>query len=156
MKILLPNQLHQRLSLILQQAGERETGGILMGEHVETDVFRIKDLSVQRHSGNFNFFLRFYEDMIQPLRHFFSNTGHDYQRFNYLGEWHSHPNFPLHPSQQDEESIKSIVTDAKVGANFVILLIVKLAQDAIEGSVTVFLPTGNCFTGELILEDNYD
>jgi hypothetical protein len=44
-----------------------------------------------------------------------------------LGEWHSHPSFELEPSGKDDLSIREIVEDRDVGANFVVLLMVKLA-----------------------------
>jgi JAB domain-containing protein similar to deubiquitination enzymes len=55
-------------------------------------------------------------------------VNHDYVRFNYWGEWHSHPSFELEPSEKDDISIREIVEDRDVGANFVVLLIVKLAD----------------------------
>ena len=61
-----------------------------MGEHVGVDTFRVKDLTIQRKGGTFATFIRFIEEIIGPLRDFFSSTRHDYTRFNYLGEWHSH------------------------------------------------------------------
>jgi hypothetical protein len=42
------------------------------------------------------------------LEAFFRKTEADYQRFNYLGEWPSHPNFPVQPSAEDVASMQGL------------------------------------------------
>jgi hypothetical protein len=70
-------------------------------------------------------------------------TQHDYTRFNYIGEWHSHPSFTPVPSRCDDNSMREIVQDPKVGANFVVLLIVKLHDGKeLQASVHTYLPDG--------------
>lgn len=58
------------------------------------------------------------------LAAFFELNGGDYTRFNYLGEWHSHPCSEPLPSMTDIQTMQSIVDDPEVGANFLILFIV--------------------------------
>jgi len=71
----------------------------------------------------------------------FERTGADYKRFNYLGEWHSHPSFLPVPSETDLETMQSIVEDPQVGANFLVLMIVKLqGRREMQVSTTAFLP----------------
>lgn len=123
MRLLLPSEVTGRLCDAMQRVGQREIGGILMGEHIGEDEFRIMDVTIQVRGGTFATFVRLVEGFARPLRQFFARTGHDYRRFNYLGEWHSHHSFALRPSPQDEESIREIVDDPEVGANFVVLLL---------------------------------
>jgi hypothetical protein len=59
------------------------------------------------------------------LGSFFDRTARQYERFNYLGEWHSHPTVPALPSMTDVTSMQSIVDDAAVGAGFAVLLITR-------------------------------
>ncbi|MFL6416742.1 MAG: Mov34/MPN/PAD-1 family protein [Bryobacteraceae bacterium] len=59
------------------------------------------------------------------LEDFFQRTGSDYRRFNYLGEWHSHPSFPVLPSTEDKTSMQSLV-DGERDIEFSALVIVKL------------------------------
>ena len=152
MKLLLPNDIASRLRDAMQQAGKREIGGILMAEHTGEDEFRIIEVTIQTRGGTFASFIRLVEEFIRPLRQFFARTGHNYRRFNYLGEWHSHHSFALQPSPEDEKSMRDIVDDPDVGANFVILLLVRLAQQDLQGSVTVYLPDGATSSGELLIE----
>jgi integrative and conjugative element protein (TIGR02256 family) len=135
-----PRNIRGRLEEALRSSGRKETGGVLMGEHVSEDVFRIKDLTVQRR-GTFASFVREVGAALKPLRRFFRETGCDYTRYNYLGEWHSHPSFPTEPSHTDSESMWDIVEDPEVGANFAVLLIARLgAGGDLDASVTAYLP----------------
>lgn len=125
MQLLLPSQLIRRLLRELKRAGNREIGGLLMGEHVRAEVFRIVDISVQRSGGDQACFIRHPKDHQKALRRFFTRTGNDYTRFNYLGEWHSHPSFAPIPSDTDIRTMQTMAGDPSVGANFLILLIPK-------------------------------
>lgn len=154
MQILLPDEAANKLTEALKKARNKEIGGILMGEHVSEGVFRVKDLTIQSHGGTSASFTRFLEENLSPLQNFFRETGYDFTRFNYLGEWHSHPTFALEPSGTDCNTIWEIVEDSIVGANFVVLMIVRLDDAAqLEGTVNVFLPGHQMFKGTLIQEE---
>ena len=153
MKIHLPTDIKKRLIPALEKAGTREIGGVLMGEHVDEAEFRVVDLTIQKQLGSVAFFVRLVTDAVGSLKGFFKQTGHNYRKFNYLGEWHSHPSFPPVPSQKDAQSMLEIVTDPDTGANFAVLLIVKLKEmQEIEATATVFLRDGQFFECELIKE----
>ena len=122
MKIYLPNQIEKRLSLALGKAGSKEIGGVLMGEHIGEAEFRVVDLTIQKQRGTITFFVRLVVDAVTSLQRFFKQKKYNYKKFNYLGEWHSHPSFPPTPSSKDIQSMLEIVTDTDIGANFVILL----------------------------------
>lgn len=142
LSLILPPEQAEILQAALTNAGQREIGGVLMGEHVGTNAFVIHELTVHRR-GSFASFLRRIEDALGPMRVFFKRTGHDYRRYNYLGEWHSHPSFAPFPSSTDDASMRVIVQDAKVGANFVVLMIVKLGQgQELVATAHVYLPDG--------------
>lgn len=153
MQIILPNDVANKLAKALKNFVNREIGGILMGEKVSESVFRVKDITIQSHGGTLASFTRFLEYIFNPLQNFFCETGYDFTRFNYLGEWHSHPAFAPEPSSIDCNTMWEIVEDSSVGANFVILMIVQLDDtDQLEGTVTVFLPGHQMFKGTLIQE----
>ncbi len=112
-----------------------------MGEHVGHDEFRVVDISVQRTGGSIASFVRDPASHEAELKAFFARTRGNFTRFNYLGEWHSHPMFAPVPSETDCHSMQSIVDNPDVGANFVVLLVVKLAgRTKIEGTAMVFRP----------------
>lgn len=153
-RIQLPNDLAQRLGKALRKAGSREIGGILMGEHLSENRFLVRDLSIQRQGGTLASFVRAAQRVVGFVKRFFQETGHDYVRFNYLGEWHSHPSFPPTPSATDSDTMWSIVGDAEVGANFAVLMIVRLNEnDVLEGTASLFLPDRRVLAGTLLFEE---
>ena len=151
MRLLLPEPIADRIRVALERAGKREVGGILMGEHLGEDLFSVADLTIQFHGGTFASFVRLLESVLAPLQRFFRATSYEYERFNYLGEWHSHHSFRLVPSPTDDASMLDIVTDSEVGARFVALLIVRLSEAGeLDCSVTVYLPSGVRYSGEVL------
>lgn len=140
--LILPPEQHELLLAALRKAGRREIGGILMGEHTGPNIFIVREITVHRR-GAFASFVRRIEDAIGRLRAFFQETGHDYARFNYIGEWHSHPSFAPYPSRMDDLSMLQIVQDEEVGANFAVLLIAKLGRAGeLVSTAHTYLPDG--------------
>lgn len=123
--ISLPSNQRARLRTCLRRAGRREIGGILMGEQVAPDHFRIVDFSVDDRTGTAAHFVRSPDHHAEALERFFRRTGSDFKRFNYLGEWHSHPSFPVRPSREDIMSMQSLV-DGERDIDFSALVIVRL------------------------------
>lgn len=139
MNLLIPHKVAERMRTELRRAGCIEIGGVLMGEHVSEETFRVANLTVQQHGGTRFGFLRCPEAHTAQLAAFFERKGKCYTKFNYLGEWHSHPNATAHPSKRDIEEMTQIVEDLEVGASFAVLLIVRLSRFLrLEGAATVF------------------
>jgi proteasome lid subunit RPN8/RPN11 len=151
--LIVPAEVREEILAALRSSGRREVGGILMAEHVARDTFAVRSITVHRR-GTFATFVRRIEDALAPLRLFFRRASQEYTRFNYLGEWHSHPSFAPVPSPRDDVSMREIVQDERVGANFVVLLIVKLAGDGeLDASVHTYLPDGSKHPSLLRYED---
>ena len=145
-------EVAERIRRALHAAGQRETGGILMGQHVDKNTFRIVDVTVEPVEGTWSSFWRSLRAVAVPLRRFFKRTGHRYQQFNYLGEWHSHPSFDVTPSPRDDRTMWDIASDTTVGANFVVLLIVRLTGADLETSASIYRGDGSKQPAELVLE----
>lgn len=124
-KLLLPDDIASRLNIALAKARRQEIGGLIVGEHVKDETFQIVDISIQTSHGTRTHFERDPVLHEEFLREFFERTGGDFERYNYLGEWHSHPSFDPLPSADDVRTMRSIVSDPKVGVNFAVLLIVR-------------------------------
>ncbi len=154
--LILPPEQHELLLAALRKAGRREVGGILMGEHVGPNLFIVREMTVHRR-GAFASFVRRIEDAMGRLRAFFQQTGHDYTRFNYLGEWHSHPSFAPYPSRTDDLSMLQIVQDEEVGANFAVLLIAKLElEGGLIATVHTYLPDGTRIQSNIRLQSGWE
>lgn len=128
MQLLVTRPVIEHLERELRRAGRREIGGLLMGEHVRDELFRIVEISVQRGGGTHACFIRHPRDHNAQLEEFFAQTGNDYSRFNYLGEWHSHPSFDPLPSDTDILTMQSMVEDPETGANFLVLMVCRMAS----------------------------
>lgn len=128
MRLILTQPTLQLLQNELKQARRCEIGGLLLGEHLEGETFRLVEVTIQRTGGSAVHFVRDPALNQKQLDDFFSRTGADYTRFNYLGEWHSHPSFEPLPSSTDINTMQSIVEDPAVGVNFLVLLIVRLTR----------------------------
>jgi [CysO sulfur-carrier protein]-S-L-cysteine hydrolase len=130
-----------RLRRALERAGTREIGGQLYGEQLAPSDFRTTELAIQKRPGTF---ARFLVDLIQAARDaamFFERTQHRYARFNYIGEWHSHPSFDVYPSSVDVQAMEGLVREDFRG-NFAVLLIAKLEHDEVRMAAWVFDSAG--------------
>jgi len=125
MQLQLPTDVLRRMRRHLFRSGSREIGGILMGEEIADQLFRIVDFSVDTSGGTRAQFLRDADHHDEALSAFFERTGAKYARFNYLGEWHSHPSFSVHPSLQDMHAMQDLV-DGSGGVDFAVLFISRL------------------------------
>lgn len=96
-----------------------------MGEETGDDEFRIVDFSVDTKIGTTSNFNRVSESHEQALEKFFERTGQDFNRYNYLGEWHTHPSFEVTASIQDIAAMHDLVNESQ-GIDFSVLLIARL------------------------------
>ncbi len=125
MQLLLPSDVVRKMRKHMFRAGRREIGGMIMGEQIADQQFRIVEFSVDVTSGTRTNFVRDAEQHNLVLKEFFERTGKDYHRFNYLGEWHTHPSFTVDPSLQDIYAMQDLV-DGTGGVDFAVLLISRL------------------------------
>lgn len=137
----LPREVREVIEHACRRAGTRESGGMMFGEHVGQDDFRVVETTVAQ-TGTFAAFLRNLADSLPRLDAFFRRTRHDYRRFNYLGEWHSHPSFALVPSSTDDATMFAIVDDPSTGARFAMSMIVRLGGDGLEVAAFAYFPGG--------------
>ena len=140
MQIELACDIPSRLRKALFTAGPREIGGVLLAEQLEPGHFRVIDFSLDARSGSHTQFRRDPDVHKKTIDDFFERTGHDFSRFNYLGEWHSHPSFSVQPRQQDIETMVELVEHNRSEIYFAILLIVRLRfRTWLDYSMTTFV-----------------
>ena len=150
--LVLPAEVASKVQEALGRSGKREIGGVMMAEHVSANTFIVRELTIHRR-GTLASFVRRIEEAWWVLTRFFERTQRDYQRFNYIGEWHSHPSFEPFPSARDHDSMQEIVSDRSVGANFVVLMIVKLnPKGSLMGTAHTYLPNGRFERSELVFQ----
>jgi len=131
-----------KLATALARAGSREIGGQLFGEQLAPSDFRVTYLSIQARPGTI---ARFVVDLLQAAQdavRFFERTEHRYTRYNYVGEWHSHPSFAVQPSGTDVATMRALVRDPQFLGSFAVLMIVRLEAKTLTAGAWIFDPTG--------------
>ena len=138
----------------LTRAGPREIGGVLFGEQIKEGEFRIVDATRQRFGGGTKLhFLRRGGQARKHIHALHDRFGGDAKRFNYLGEWHSHPNAPVIPSTRDKLTMHQLLAEQAGAVNFLVLAIVRLDQSgAVEISAHSYLSTGQTIPCEIVPE----
>ena len=150
MKLRIDNKTTEDWRSALLVAGSKEIGGILFGEHVGEADFRIVEATLQRRMGNEVAFRRKARIARREIKRMSTRYGHDHERYNYLGEWHSHPNAPATPSTRDRRTIREILSHPDTDANFLVLLIIRLAEGGfLEMSARCFLASGHDLNCEI-------
>ena len=138
----------------LTRAGSREIGGVLFGEQIKEGEFRIVDATRQHFGGGTK--LRFRRRGVQARKQILAlhdRFSGDAKRFNYLGEWHSHPNAPVVPSMRDEITMHQLLADQAGAINFLVLAIVRLTRSgAVEIGAQSYLSTGQTIACEIATE----
>lgn len=137
MILFLPRDVRKRLHKAVRKAGRREVGGVLMAEQIEPGRFHLADFSLDSQTGGAAHFVRSVADHRAALSAFFEKTGGDFGRFNYLGEWHSHPNHLPIPSPEDSRSMESLV-GGEQDIPFAVLLIVQAGWRRLACSASLF------------------
>jgi len=141
MRLAIPPDQTARLRAALKKAGPREIGGQLFGEQRAPSDFEVTELTTQPRGT----FARFMVDLVQAARDalaFFERTERRYTRFNYIGEWHSHPSFAVQPSTLDVAAMQQLVGDPTFKGNFAVLMITRLDAEQLTCGAWVFDPAG--------------
>jgi hypothetical protein len=136
--VILSGKCVRKLKRELRCAGRNEIGGVLAAEQIGDGQFLVTDLSVQR-DGTPVSFLRDPAQHRKFMRRFHLINGNNPERFNYLGEWHSHPSFLSLPSKPDFYQMQAEIEEPEQASSFLILLVIKLDKDGgLVGSTHAF------------------
>jgi len=153
MKVIIAEALGLRMIRDLQQAGNREIGGVLFAEQLSEGEFLILEATRQRFGGNATTFRRRVIKARKEVRALHKSYGGIPERYNYLGEWHSHPAAAVHPSARDADTMWRLLEDADGTVNFLVLLIARLRdQTNLELSATAYLASGHSLNCDLELQ----
>lgn len=131
-----------KLAAALIRAGRREIGGQLFGEQLAPSDFIVTELTIQARPGTMS---RFLVNLMQAARdavRFFDRTDHRYTRYNYIGEWHSHPSYAVRPSGVDIGTMRALVGDPQFVGSFAVLMIVRMDKDNMTAGAWLFDPRG--------------
>ena len=156
MRLLIPSKLIKQWHADLSRAGSREIGGVLFGEQLAEGDFRIVEVRLQRfRGGTATSFHRRGRTARKQILALHKKFGSDPKRFNYLGEWHSHPTAHVCPSLQDEVTMYKLLADQGKAVNFLVLMILKLDdQNRLQIGAMSFLSSGHKVLCEIEIEND--
>lgn len=135
----------------LKRAGPREIGGVLFGEQLDEGCFRIVEATRQRfwpatHDRFCRKGTQARKDILSLHRRYCGQA----QRFNYLGEWHSHPSAPVVPSLCDEMTMASLLAEQAGAVNFLVLVVVRFSYTGVlEIGAHAYLASGHILVCEV-------
>ena len=140
----------------LRIARSKEIGGVLFGEQLAEGDFRIAEMTRQRFRGGTAVtFKRQGNNARKEIRTFHKTIGGDPRRFNYFGEWHSHPNGSLYPSLRDEITMRQLLVDQGKSVNFLVLMIMRLDyRERLQVGSRAYLSSGHCLSCNIEIEDS--
>lgn len=138
MQIEMAPDIEAKIRKALRSAGRCEIGGMLFAEQLALSHFRVIDFSLDIASGSHTTFRRDPHVHENSLYAFFDRTGKEFSKFNYLGEWHSHPAFSVNPSIEDIFTMTELVSTDEGNIFFAVLLIVRLGFLGFDYSWTIF------------------
>ena len=134
----------------LRNSNNREIGGVLFAEQLAYGEFSLLETTFHTSDGNTFTFDRDIVKARKDIRRFHSYYNGKPQKFNYFGEWHSHPHSTSEPSEVDNSMMWEILSQTDESVNFLVLIIVKLIrQSSLDLNATAFLRSGhklNCTT----------
>jgi len=156
MRLRIPKLIIERWADDLRRSGRKEIGGVLFGEQVAEGDFRIIEATRQRFwGGTATTFKRRGRGARKDVLALHEKFGGDAKRFNYLGEWHSHPNAPAMPSLQDEITMCNLLAEQGAAVNFLVLIIVKLDETGLfHIGAVCYLASGHKLNCEIEIEDH--
>lgn len=158
MRIRVPQQTIDDWLRRLTRAGLHEIGGVLFGEQICEGTFRIVTATCQRSwPRSHNAFRRRGAQARRDVLSLHRRYGEQPERFNYLGEWHSHPNAAAIPSLRDEMTMFDLLADQRGAVNFLVLMIVRISQAGLlEIGARSYLASGHVLPCAIALEDRGD
>ena len=123
--LIIPHNILRKLYLFIQDKGQNESGGILMG-YIANDGYRMKIHSITTPSkfdkATRTSFLRDKDRAQEIADSVFEKTQ---GMVVYVGEWHTHPEDNPRPSGQDKKMIKEQFQN-EICAPIIILMILGL------------------------------
>jgi integrative and conjugative element protein (TIGR02256 family) len=117
------------LARLCREAGQKETGGILIGEYSADLLWAIVREATPPPSDSLRGTYRFVRG-IAGLAEMLRRRWHSRKRRHYLGEWHFHPSIVVEPSAEDFEQMARIAETDSYECRDPILVIIGKAKRA--------------------------
>lgn len=137
MTIEIPKPISELLKRELEVMNQNETRGSFFAERVNGALFKVNDVYFSKKRGTFSFIKMLIGDEYKKFqKNYHKKYFFEYEKYNYIGDWHSHPSFSCLPSSYD---IAEAIDDfKKSNANFIIQIIIKIENDKLVGNAFLY------------------
>lgn len=125
------------LTKLIRESPDRETGGVLLGEHVDEKIL------VHFASGPGNRSKRMRNGIVLDVEYaqgcIDTASAMSGRRIRFLGEWHSHPTPPYTPSGKDVGALKRLASSPTANIDVPVIVIAGLdEEDNLNGKAYVW------------------
>ena len=113
----------------------KEFGGVFVGYRNGNEIIIDDVLVPDDYENGKTIFVRRPGTLNERLKIIHTETS---GKIGYIGEWHSHPNAAAIPSQTDNNAMKQIAEDKKVGNPNPVLIIIKITENDFEPQAYIY------------------
>lgn len=150
MTIVIPKEISELLKKELDFMGQNETKGSFFAERIDNDLFEVNEIYFSKKRGTFSFIKMIIGDEYKKFqKKYHEKYSFDYEKYNYIGDWHSHPSFSCFPSTYDKK--EAIDDFKKSNANFIVQFIFKNENDSLIGKAFLYDNSNNALEVNLII-----
>ena len=126
--------INEHLIEVIHQAGlkhyPKEFGGLLIGRYSDDmkTCFVEETILPVKYKSSKSYFERGKEGVLEKLEVYYKQT----PKLMYLGEWHTHPDSTVEPSETDKNTMKEIAAHDDVLINSPVMLILGITKSKLE------------------------
>jgi len=153
LEIIIPAKITSLIKKHIDKYSPLETKGALFAEHLGDNIFKIDSVYLEPKPGTTTYVKLVVNRVYQAFQNsFHKKHQYHFSKFNYIGDWHSHPLFECIPSSFDVEEVQKDLKNSN--ANFLVQLILKVNQDKLIGNAFYYSNQVSAKKIHLVIEND--
>jgi len=133
LEIIIPKEITLRLIKQISKYSPLETKGALFAEDLGNDTFKIDEVYLEPKPGTTTFVkLYINHEYVTFQKNYHKLRKNNFSKYNYIGDWHSHPLFECFPSSYDVSEVEKDMKQSN--AIFLVQLILKVLKGKLVGN----------------------
>jgi proteasome lid subunit RPN8/RPN11 len=133
LEIIIPKKISLILIKQISKHSPLETKGALFAEDLGNDTFKIDGVYLEPKPGTTTFVkLYINQEYVSFQKNYHKFRKNNFSKYNYIGDWHSHPLFECLPSSYDVSEVEEDIK--KSNAIFLVQLILKVLKGRLVGN----------------------
>jgi proteasome lid subunit RPN8/RPN11 len=133
LEIIIPKKISLILIKQISKHSPLETKGALFAEDLGNDTFKIDEVYLEPKPGTTTFVkLYINQEYLSFQKNYHKFRKNNFSKYNYIGDWHSHPLFECLPSSYDVSEVEEDIK--KSNAIFLVQIILKVLKGRLVGN----------------------